>query len=47
MITRNKEYIIPLIKFKIFGIISSFFNSKQTGIKRKIIPIIAMIKEKY
>ena len=47
IITKNKEYKIPLIKFKIFGTISSNPNFKQTGIKRKMIPLKAIIKEKY
>ena len=35
------------MRFKIFGAISFVPNTKQTGIKRKIIPIIEIIKAKY
>ena len=38
---------MPAIKFKILATVSSVWIFKQTGIIRKVIPISAIIKDKY
>ena len=43
----NKEKLIALIKLNILGIKSSLINSKPVGINNKIIPNIAIKREKY